>query len=128
MPLENVFVYGSLRRGFCNHRVMAGAKFLGPGVTQADFAMVDLGRYPGVIRGDAAVAGEVFAVPNQLMGRLDRLEENGRVYQRELTPITMASGKICAWIYVYLLARGRAKTVRPRGGVVTWCEHPALRT
>jgi len=88
MPLETVFVYGSLKRGFVNHHVMTGTKFLGTGITQPGFAMIDLGRYPGVIQGTAVIAGEVFAVPTPLMGRLDRLEDNGRVYRREVTPST----------------------------------------
>jgi gamma-glutamylaminecyclotransferase len=126
MPLETVFVYGSLKRGFVNHHVMTGTKFLGTGITQPGFAMIDLGRYPGVIQGTAVIAGEVFAAPTPLMGRLDRLEDNGRVYRREVTSIHLPSGTVNAWIYLYLLARGHEKPVRPRGGVVTWREPPAL--
>ena len=124
MPLETVFVYGSLKRGFINHHVMAGTEFLGAGVTQPGFAMLGLGRYPGVVRGTAVIAGEVFAVPAPRMGRLDRLEDNGRVYRREVIPIRLPSGVVDAWIYLYLLARGHKKPVKPRGNVVTWRENP----
>ena len=44
MAIETVFVYGSLKRGFVNHHVIADAKFLGTGVTGPGFAMLDLGR------------------------------------------------------------------------------------
>lgn len=120
MPVENVFVYGSLKRGFCNHHMMAGAKFLGDGVTPPNFVMIDLGRYPGVIHGGTVIAGEVFAVPTRLIGRLDRLEENGRLYQREMTAIAMAAGQVSAWIYIYRLARRHARTVRPHHGIALW--------
>ena len=122
MPLDIVFAYGSLKRGFSNHHVIADSKFLGAGQTRVDFTMFDLGRYPGVIHGHSVIAGDVFAVPPRLMGRLDRLEDNGRVYQRKRTLIVMASGSVEAWIYLYLLARGAERTVTPRGGVVTWME------
>lgn len=128
MPLETVFVYGSLKRGYRNHALMAGCKFLGEGRTAPTFAMIDLGRYPGVIRGGATIAGEVFAVPSHRMGRLDRLEDNGRVYQRERTPIDLPAGPVEAWIYLYLLARGHERPVVPRDGVVTWREGAAPRT
>jgi len=118
--MQNVFVYGSLKRGFVNHHLIARAKFLGVGTTRPGFAMLNLGRYPGVVRGRAAIGGELFLVPQPLMSGLDRLEANGRVYRRELVPITTASGTIQAWIYIYLLARGDETTVRPTGGVVMW--------
>ncbi|MFL5252312.1 MAG: gamma-glutamylcyclotransferase [Rhodopila sp.] len=35
MPLDIVFAYGSLKRGFSNHHVIVGAKFLGAGQTRA---------------------------------------------------------------------------------------------
>ena len=118
--MENVFVYGSLKRGFVNHHLIARAKFLGVGTTRPRFAMLNLGRYPGVVRGNVAIGGELYLVPRPLMGGLDRLEANGRVYRRELVPITTATGTIQAWIYIYLLARGDEKTVRPTGGIVIW--------
>ena len=120
--MQSVFVYGSLKRGFVNHHLIARAKFLGVGMTRRGFAMLDLGRYPGVVRGCDIIGGELFSVPLPLVGGLDRLEENGRVYQRELVPIATGSGTIQAWIYIYLLARGDEKAVRPKGGVLLWCE------
>lgn len=122
MPLQNVFVYGSLKRGFYNHRFLGRAKFLGEGLTQPSFAMLDLGAYPGVIRGAVAVAGEVFAVGPVVLARLDRLEANGRVYQRERVPVTLPSETIEAWIYVYLLDGRHRNSVRPTRDIVTWRE------
>ncbi len=120
--MQSVFVYGSLKRGFVNHHHIARGKFLGLGTTRRGFTMLDLGRYPGVVRGCDIIGGELFSVPLPLVGGLDRLEENGRVYQRELVPIATGSGTIQAWIYIYLLARGDEKAVRPKGGVLLWCE------
>jgi gamma-glutamylaminecyclotransferase len=127
MPVEKVFVYGSLKRGFSNHHVMSGTKFVGEGRTGPGFALIDLGRYPGAIRGGSALAGEVFEVPSHLMGRLDQLEANGRVYERELTRIALTQGAVDAWIYLYLLAHGHEKPVKPRDGLLMWQESPALR-
>ncbi|MBS0638243.1 MAG: gamma-glutamylcyclotransferase family protein [Acetobacteraceae bacterium] len=128
MAVELVFVYGSLKRGYRNHGAMSGCRFVGEGRTQPAFAMIDLGPYPGVIRGKTIIGGEVFAVPSHRMGRLDRLEDNGRVYQRERARIDLPAGPTEAWIYLYLLARGLERPVLPRDGMVIWRENPALRT
>ncbi len=122
MPFQTVFVYGSLKRGFRNHRFMGRARFVAEGLTRPEFAMLDLGRYPGVIRGNSAIQGEVFAVAPPLMVRLDRLEDNGWVYQRERITIDVPSGPVDAWIYLYLQERRHRKRVKPQDGVVTWRE------
>lgn len=46
---------------------------------------------------------------------LDRLEGNGRLYQRELVPINLPDGRtIQAWIYLYL--RGTEGLTEIKGG------------
>jgi gamma-glutamylaminecyclotransferase len=122
MASSNVFVYGSLKRGFVNHRVLARARFLGAGVTAPCFAMVDLGPYPGVVPGNFVVTGEVYSVAPTTLASLDRLEANGRVYQRRIVPITLSRGPVEAWIYVFLSVRHRRQRVAPRCGTVTWRE------
>lgn len=82
-----IFVYGTLKRGLCNHRYLAGQRFLGAAVTQPHYRMYDLGGYPGMIETapdqGIAVAGEVWEVEDAALTRLDWLEDvEGGEYTR----------------------------------------------
>jgi gamma-glutamylcyclotransferase (GGCT)/AIG2-like uncharacterized protein YtfP len=106
-----VFVYGTLKRGHGNHRVIADGSFLGEDRIPA--VMHDLGAFPAV-RLDAAatVYGEVFSVDPQTLARLDRLEGHPTFYQR--TRVRMSSGRR-AWVYV-MEADKLAQRTRIRSG------------
>lgn len=106
-----VFVYGSLMKHLGNHPVIAGEEFLCSGVTQRNFKMVSFGWYPGVLKDEngSPVIGELYDVSEETMSHLDRLEGNGRFYQRELVDIDPIgtvnqtpekTGK--AWMYVLM--------------------------
>ena len=100
-----VFVYGSLKRGFGNHRVYLqdtkGTVFLGGHKTkQQVFLMESLGAFPAVCdKGFYKIEGELYKVTGHTLSRLDHLESNGRFYQREL--IELEDGTI-AWMYLIL--------------------------
>jgi gamma-glutamylcyclotransferase (GGCT)/AIG2-like uncharacterized protein YtfP len=93
-----VFVYGTLLRGQVNHRLLDGARLLGPHRTEPCFTLYGLGAYPGVARGGrTAIAGEVYELDRTGLARLDRLEDYPRLYDRVLIPSPYGR----AWIYVY---------------------------
>jgi len=73
VAMNKVAVYGSLREGFGNHRILEGSEKLGthwvPG-----YEMFSLGAFPGVRKGHTHVFTEVYEVDNKTMERLDRLE------------------------------------------------------
>ncbi|HEX4150329.1 MAG TPA: gamma-glutamylcyclotransferase family protein [Pirellulales bacterium] len=102
-----VFVYGSLKRGQSNHDLLAQAEFLSHCQTQPQFALFDLGDYPALVRDAAApqaIAGELYRASAALLARLDRLEDNGRLYQRELLLVRSVDDDRSwqAWAYLYL--------------------------
>ena len=82
--MHYVFVYGSLKRKFCNHGVMQGAKFIGNATTKPKYQLLDLGRFPGLIECDngLSVVGEVFSVSDDKLKQLDRFEGKGYLYDR----------------------------------------------
>lgn len=91
------FVYGSLLKGFGNHRVIADAKFLGEHITDEKYTLVNLGAFPGVVeKGETAIIGEVYEVTDDIFASLDRLEGYPSFYGRN--QIDTAYGK--AWIYL----------------------------
>jgi len=87
---------------------MNEALFLGAYTTEPVFTMLDLGPYPGVIRGGiTAIVGEVYAINSDLLRRLDRLENCPRTYYR----ISLSTPFGNAWFYLYRAARGKQAAV-----------------
>lgn len=76
--LHPVFVYGSLKRGYALHPLLAGQKFAGTAATFPDYRLFDLGEYPGLIEVDPGsgqeIAGEVYHVRLDCLARLDDAE------------------------------------------------------
>lgn len=107
---ELVAVYGSLKRGYGNHRVMemARGKYKGVGVTQKDEFIMDGHGYPYIVRAPKnkmrrRVLVEVYEVPKDgLIHHLDVLEGHPHFYKREKEKIRMENGEVLdAWIYIY---------------------------
>jgi gamma-glutamylcyclotransferase (GGCT)/AIG2-like uncharacterized protein YtfP len=71
-----VFVYGTLKRGGENHRVLAGQRFVGPARTEPAFRLYQLEGYPGMVEapGGLSIAGEIWEVDPGALRRLDELE------------------------------------------------------
>ncbi len=87
-----LFVYGTLKRGGRNHRRLAGCEFVGNAVTVPRYALVDLGPYPGLVTGELAVRGELWAVPADRLPALDAFEGVPDLYTRG--PVTLADGSV----------------------------------
>lgn len=91
-----VFVYGTLKRGHGNHRVMipSGGEYLGDHVTKPVYNMFTNSSYPAITKGGTTpITGEVYLVED--MTPLDRLEGYPNFYNRE--EIDTPYGK--AWVY-----------------------------
>src|SRR5262245_6257639 len=102
-----VFVYGTLKRGYGNHRLLLDATFVSEGQTIARCRLFDAG-FPVLRRRlnrdgpwNAPVRGEVFEVTAQQLARLDSLEGEGRMYHRRKKKIRLDSGQtILAFAYI----------------------------
>ncbi len=69
-----IFVYGSLRYGFELHHIISKSRFVGLGYIEG-YDMYDLGSYPGIIKGDGIVWGEVYEINDELIKFLDEVED-----------------------------------------------------
>ncbi|MDB5312948.1 MAG: gamma-glutamylcyclotransferase [Gemmataceae bacterium] len=90
-----LFLYGSLKRGHINHRQMAGQEYLGEVVTEPRYRVLDLGKYPGLIRDDVAglaVRGELWAVSADHLPGLDAFEGGEGLYARSPVAVVGQSG------------------------------------
>lgn len=98
-----VAVYGTLKRGYSNHRLLVRARFLGTDHLRS-IVLFDLGPYPGARKGPSqGVLVEVYEVGNAGLARLDALEgynaempESG-LYTRQ----RLATRYGWAWVYLY---------------------------
>lgn len=97
-----VAVYGTLKEGYSNHRLMQDADFINSGVTKS--------KYPLIVDGlpymfDKKGVGhnvkvEVYDCDHITMHRLDVLEGHPTFYCRKRIPITLDCGdEIVAWVY-----------------------------
>ena len=73
---ELLFVYGTLKRGYCRSYVLQDAKYLGEVSTQANYALYDLGDYPGIVheQGAGMIKGELYQVCGAMWSQLDEVE------------------------------------------------------
>ena len=101
-----VFVYGTLKRGYRNHRWLAGQKFIGEARTEPGYTLHALGEYPGMIRStaDAAgVTGELWQITPAVLAELDKLEglDEG-LYQRVAITLAPPFAHESVETYLYL--------------------------
>ena len=125
-PRERVFVYGTLKRGFCNHTLLDEAEFIGEATTVErfgfylgadDYAPVVeeipyLYRHPKVTDEAISVHGEVWEISPTMLRQLDRLEGHPDWYQRENIQVQMDSEAIVA-VQAYLRPGSPPDTYRP---------------
>jgi len=103
-----VFVYGSLKRGEHNHGLLRAAEYRGEARTERQFRLYALPYYPALVRGDGdpqPIVGEVYSIDEAALRILDRLEDNGRLYQRELIRVDSLDRpdeRLLAWAYLFL--------------------------
>ncbi|WP_338251691.1 gamma-glutamylcyclotransferase family protein [Pyrodictium abyssi] len=104
--IELLFVYGSLHRRGSAHRLMRGARLLGPALLRG-YTLAVLEGYPAALpcrpQACCVVEGELYAVPAWLLPELDRYE--GPLYERRMLTVEHGGGTARAWVYV---ARARA--------------------
>jgi gamma-glutamylcyclotransferase (GGCT)/AIG2-like uncharacterized protein YtfP len=99
-----IAVYGTLRQGYHNHRLLNTATLVAAGNTLRDLRMVCEG-IPYVLPPEEdgvgyRIAVEVYAVDDKTLARVDALEGHPRWYVREKTPIVLDNGLSTeAWLY-----------------------------
>lgn len=78
-----VFVYGSLKKGFCNHQLIERSEFICKTHTKECYEMLDLHDFPGVTKEKriSTIHGELYNVENTVLKQLDEFE--GNWYLRE---------------------------------------------
>lgn len=97
---NQVFVYGTLKKGHYNHRCISMDKTAKLLIDDAFISakMYDLGAFPAAVAGFSQVKGEVWDVDDETLERLDHLEGHPRHYCRRMMYII--GGSVSAWVYL----------------------------
>ena len=114
-PVNHLFVYGSLRKGFHSpvyEYISRYFHFIGEGKVKGQ--LFDLGSYPGAVpvKSDSFIMGELYQIKNEsefswAIAQLDDYEgldaEAGEesLYRRELADIFINNEIVASWIYWY---------------------------
>lgn len=110
-------VYGTLKPGERNHRVIADAAHRGTAWTVAGFRLLH-GDIPAVDRGgQARIEGELVAVTGAQLARMDRLERHPDWYRREI--VELADGGR-AWLYLHPIPPGVPRHRVTDRGTARW--------
>lgn len=82
--MERIAVYGSLRKGRGNHRLIQHSTQLTQEVVSIPFRMISLGGFPGLIPTDQNqnIHIEVYEVDDSTYKDVERLEGYPRFYQK----------------------------------------------
>ncbi len=92
-----LFVYGTLKKGMCNHHYLKNAKFLGKAVTKAPFPMIaPMKWYPYLLDQQGKgyrVEGELYEVDEETLAKIDELEEYPSYYTRRWIDVEDESGR-----------------------------------
>lgn len=109
---HHVFVYGTLRKGHGNNRLLPEDTFIGTATTEDGYVMTAYSGFPAVYfptyeDGDEGtiITGELYEVDDATLERLDGLEGHPRWYRREQVNVMVdgddpSLGFTSAWIYI----------------------------
>ena len=99
-----VFVYGTLRKGFHNNRLLANSHFEGIGSAYG-VKLYNAGLYPAaLIDPKSALVGEIYEVDDNTLARLDMLEGVPHLYRRETVDCDLdddSDAELQAYIYIW---------------------------
>ena len=105
-PVHTLFIYGTLMPGLRLAHEMAGAQVLG--LAQVPGQLVDVGHYPGLVHGPGGVHGELYAVDDALLARLDAVEAMvpgdraaSQYWRERVTVLAGACAGQLVWTYIY---------------------------
>ena len=102
---EFLFVYGSLKKGFDNHKLLTKyAKRVGKASTVGKFAMYEdsFGNYPYLVKEPITkVMGELYEIKRkELLDRIDEFEGAPEYYQRKKIKVKTHKGVNLAFVYI----------------------------
>lgn len=117
----NVAVYGSLRKGFHNHRLLENenCNFIGFAKTKPEYTLFPISSFPGIKKnGNTSVLVEIYEVDKKYLPFIDSLEgyregETPTFYDRQSISVDMDGLNVETYIYEYV--RNNTNTIIESG-------------
>lgn len=124
--MELLAVYGTLKQGYGNNRLLKDQEFIGSGKTIDNYSMISFG-VPMVYKDPATspIAIELYKVTkDSLTGPLDRLEGHPTFYRREKIKVTVDE-EVYSDVWMYFSSDNSAEyrygdILEPENGVINW--------
>ncbi|WP_437190737.1 gamma-glutamylcyclotransferase family protein [Planctomicrobium sp. SH527] len=104
-PQQRIFVYGTLKKGFCRHYALEAETFVGTARTVPRYRMVNVGTYPGLLDTELngrAILGEIWEVRPETLVALDLIEgtDEGEYIRRRIELDDDSFGPVDAYFYL----------------------------
>ena len=98
IKVNNLFVYGTLKKGFSRNTILKDSLFIGEVMTKPLFTLIDLTYYPGVLEcGNTSIHGELYEVTDETLQYCDVIEGHPNFYKRIEIEL---NNNATAWCYV----------------------------
>lgn len=112
MTTELLFVYGSCKKGYKNHKFLEGFKFIDKAETEANYLLYDTGPLPVMIQvavGEGrCIKGEVYQVSESFLNSFDKRFCDGNtqvssywLYDRKKIAVKGFKQPVYSYIYKY---------------------------
>jgi gamma-glutamylcyclotransferase (GGCT)/AIG2-like uncharacterized protein YtfP len=102
MTTTRLFVYGTLKRGCHKHSLLKDQQFLGLAWTLPRYRLYDRGAFPCLVQvaaGGVAVQGELWAVDEAALRRIDEWEDAPHLFIRQAIDLEDGSPSVEAYFY-----------------------------
>lgn len=123
-----LFVYGSLRQGMGNHKVIKEGTYLGKDAIAGPVEMLDWGAYPAVIWDDSKygklegrAVGEVYEVNDDTYKAVERLEGYPSFYNR------MDVDTVYGEAEMYIIPKDHYHAASPKVDSGDWVAHKKFK-
>ena len=121
---HKVFVYGTLKRGYGNNRLLTDATYLGTAKTQERWAMIGKGAaFPYLLEENEKgyhVQGEVYVVSDMELARLDNLEGYPYHYTKQELIVNYTDDLTPEEVTVYTKTQYRADYINQNVLIGNW--------
>jgi gamma-glutamylcyclotransferase (GGCT)/AIG2-like uncharacterized protein YtfP len=102
MPKTLLFVYGTLKSGQGSNNLLAGAELVRAAQTMPLYRLYGVGWHPGLVldrSAGEAVHGEVYAVNEETLARLDEYEGCPHYFTRGFVAVADLVGDVQAYFF-----------------------------
>ena len=80
-----LFIYGTLKTGYCRHHVLEEQTYLGEARTAAKYRLVDTGSYPALVEdpNGLEIEGQLWDIDPSCLDAIDALEGAPDLFKRK---------------------------------------------